>query len=71
MRRLFGTLCFLAVILVAVALWRGWITVFVNEHQIQRDEHKVERTAEPHNGKSSRKMFTGTQKKRSRNEPDN
>ena len=35
MRRLLGFLVFLAIVLVAVCLWQGWFTIFVDKQKYQ------------------------------------
>jgi hypothetical protein len=44
MRRLFGFLVFVAIVIVAVGFWRGWFVV--NQAKLDHDEQKLERKFE-------------------------
>jgi type VI protein secretion system component VasK len=62
MRRLLGFLVFLAIVLVAVCLWQGWITIFVDKQKFKQDTKELRHEAKQEAEKIKEEVHTGAQK---------
>lgn len=67
MRRLFGLLVFVVLVLVVIGFWRGWFTVLFNQRRFEHDEQRVERKLDEASQQLKQDVHSGAQKVEQKN----